>query len=88
MACIAAVDIFLHEDRKCRAASQFSGFCYLSAIFSFPQEIHRFIEHQGVSTITSIFVFAIPMLFFLAARGIYKDQKLVKSLDRLSYVNA
>jgi Domain of unknown function (DUF4293) len=34
-------------------------------------------------TLTSVFAFAIPIFLILAARGIYKDQKLVKSMDRL-----
>jgi hypothetical protein len=34
-------------------------------------------------TLTSVFVFAIPLFLFFAARGISKDQKLIKSMDRL-----
>lgn len=38
---------------------------------------------SGSVSLTSIFLFAIPVLLFLAARGIRKDEQLVKSLDRL-----
>jgi hypothetical protein len=37
----------------------------------------------GGLALTSVFGFIIPVLLILAARGIYKDQKLVKSMDRL-----
>jgi hypothetical protein len=38
---------------------------------------------QGTYNIWAIFAVAMPVLFILAARGINKDEKLVKSLDRL-----
>ncbi len=33
--------------------------------------------------LTSVFAFLVPVFLVLAARGIYKDQKLVKSINRL-----
>ena len=38
---------------------------------------------SGNIALTAVFALAIPLLLFLAARGIWKDEKLVKSLDRL-----
>ena len=38
---------------------------------------------NGHFTIYAIFVVAIPVFLVLAARAVYKDNKLVKSLDRL-----
>jgi hypothetical protein len=37
----------------------------------------------GGLALTSVFAFIIPVFLLLAAKGIYKDQKLVKSMDRL-----
>ena len=37
----------------------------------------------GGLALTSVFAFAIPVFLILAVRGISKDQKLVKSMDRL-----
>ena len=37
----------------------------------------------GGIALTSVFVFIIPIFLFLAARGIYRDKKLVRSMDRL-----
>jgi uncharacterized membrane-anchored protein len=38
---------------------------------------------DGTLSLTSVFAFLPPIFLFLASRGIYKDQKLVKSMDRL-----
>jgi hypothetical protein len=84
LACIAGIDIFLYKNRKLQGRLAILGIVLsLLNIFLYLKEIHRFVENQGSHTITSVFVFAIPVLFFLAWRGIYRDQKLVKSLDRL-----
>jgi hypothetical protein len=82
--CIAAIDIFLYKNRRLQGRLAILGvlFSFLN-IFLYLKEIHRFVENQGSHTISSIFVFLIPVFFFLAWRGIYRDQKLVKSLDRL-----
>lgn len=37
----------------------------------------------GTISLTCVFIFAIPILLAFAARGIWKDEKLVRSLDRL-----
>jgi Domain of unknown function (DUF4293) len=84
LVCIAAIDIFLYKNRKLQARIAILGIIFsLLNIFLYLKEIHRFVEHQGSHTISSVFVFVIPVLFFLAARGIYRDQRLIKSLDRL-----
>jgi dipeptide/tripeptide permease len=84
LACIAAIDIFLYKNRKLQGRLAILGIVLsIGNIFLYLKEIHRFVENQGSHTITSVFVFVIPVLFFLAWRGIYRDQKLVKSLDRL-----
>lgn len=54
----------------------------LSIVLYF-NEIKNFLSNQSSFDVTCIFAFAIPIFLFLAIRGIYKDQKLVKSLDRL-----
>ena len=38
---------------------------------------------SGNYSLGALFTLSIPVLFFLAARGIRKDEKLVKSADRL-----
>ena|ERR1700722_7811892 len=84
MICIAVIDIFLYKNRKLQGRLAIFGILLsLLNIYLYLNAIHRFVENQGRHTITAIFVFAIPVLFFLATRGIYRDQKLVRSLDRL-----
>jgi hypothetical protein len=38
---------------------------------------------KGELSFAAVFALAIPLFLFLAARGIWKDEKLVKSLNRL-----
>ena len=38
---------------------------------------------SGNMALTSVFALAIPVFFILAINGLWKDEKLVKSLDRL-----
>jgi len=44
-------------------------------------QIQKF--QTGILSLSCVFTIAIPVFLFLAARGIWRDEKLVKSLDRL-----
>ncbi len=82
LVCIAAIDIFLYKNRKLQARLAILGILLsLLNIFLYFKQIPKFAI--GNYDLTAILVFVIPVFFFLASRGIYKDQKLVKSLDRL-----
>lgn len=82
--CLSAIDIFLYKNRKLQARLAILAIILsLLNIYLYLHAIHQFIENQGNHTITAIFVLVIPILLFFACRGIYRDQKLVKSLDRL-----
>lgn len=50
-------------------------------IFIYFQQTKNFIE--GNYDLTAFLAFAIPVFFFMASRGIYRDEKLVRSTDRL-----
>ena len=52
----------------------------VNIVFYF-SEIKNFTE--GNYDLTAPLVFAVPVFILLAVRGIYKDEKLVKSVDRL-----
>jgi hypothetical protein len=54
---------------------------YIICCFFYFNTIKHFA--QGAISIWSIFYFIIPILLLLAIRGIYKDYKLIKSIDRL-----
>ncbi len=76
------IDIFLYKNRKLQLRITLLAILVsLVNIFLYYRETKKFVE--GKYDLTAIFALAIPILLILAARGIYKDQKLVKSLDRL-----
>lgn len=49
----------------------------------FFSETKKFVPNEGKFDLTAIFAIFIPVLLFFAIRGIRRDEKLVKSLDRL-----
>jgi hypothetical protein len=79
---LAFITIFLFDNRKLQLK-----LCYLGVFLSAVLLTMYFVELENFTTgnvaIWAIFYFAILACFILAARGIWKDQKLIKSLDRL-----
>ena len=49
----------------------------------FFMQTQQFVPGEGNYDLTAIFAIFIPILLFFAIRGIRRDEKLVKSLDRL-----
>src|SRR6478735_573861 len=81
---VALVLIFFYKDRKTQMRITLVALLVsLLNIYLYYNETKKFIAAESSLDLTCIFVFAIPILLFLAFRGIYKDQKLVKSMDRL-----
>lgn len=74
--------IFLYKQRKKQLR-----FTILITLISIINLVIYFYQLKkftsGTFSLTAVFAFAIPVLLFFAARGIWKDEKLVKSLDRL-----
>jgi len=74
--------IFIYKNRKQQiwltVAS--AGLSIINIILYF-SELTKFIS--GNMALTSVFALAIPVFLLLAINGIWKDEKLVKSLDRL-----
>jgi hypothetical protein len=82
LVCIAAIDIFLYKNRKLQGRLAILGILLsILNIFLYYKQTLRFTI--GNYDLTAILSILLPVFFFLASRGIYKDQKLVKSLDRL-----
>lgn len=76
------INIFNYKNRKLQLRSTvILTVIALLDIILYYRETQKFIE--GNYDLTALLAFAIPVLLILAARGIYKDQKLVKSADRL-----
>jgi len=59
----------------------------VNIIFSIVLVVVYFLQIQKFTTgnlaLSSLFTLAIPIFLFFAARGMWKDEKLIKSLDRL-----
>jgi Domain of unknown function (DUF4293) len=78
----AFISIFLFKNRKLQLRITIT--CILASILIIVLYFLQVKNYStGTYTLWSILAFAIPILLILAARGIYKDEKLVKSLDRL-----
>jgi hypothetical protein len=88
VACLAAACIFLYKNRPLQFKLSVVGVVLSILIvclevwyiekFKASTQIIRGTYYWG-----GLLPIAMTVLFFLAARGIYKDERLVKSLDRL-----
>lgn len=79
---LSLVLIFLYGNRKLQLKLTIAGLAAsigLIALYIWRTGMYS----SGAVTIFAIFTFAIPVFLFLAARAIWKDEKLVKSVDRL-----
>ena len=74
--------IFLYKNRKQQLwfTVAAAGLSIINIVIYFSQ-LKKFIS--GNVSLAAVLVFAIPVFLLLAANGIWKDEKLVKSLDRL-----
>ena len=82
IAVISLVTIFLYNDRKKQLLLCTTN-CLLSitVIVLYFLQIKKFVD--GAISITSLITLVIPVLIMLAIVGIYRDEKLIKSVDRL-----
>jgi hypothetical protein len=76
------IAIFLYKNRKRQLTLTIIN-CILSIVLvvMYFLEIQKF--ETGIISLSCLFVLAIPIFLFVAARGIWRDEKLIKSLDRL-----
>ena len=81
-ALMALVSIFLFSNRSLQIKM-----CIVGLVLSLANLMHYFLFMKNFKTgglsLYSILSFLVPVFFILAIRSIYKDQKLLKSLDRL-----
>jgi len=79
---LAFVTIFMFHNRKLQLRLVYLGIFLSTLLLTvYFLELKNFIG--GNIAIWAIFYFAIFASFIMAARGIWKDQRLIKSLDRL-----
>jgi drug/metabolite transporter (DMT)-like permease len=81
-ALMALVSIFLFSNRSLQIKM-----CIVGLVLSLANLMHYFLFMKNFKTgglsLYSILSFLVPVFFILAIRSVYKDQKLLKSLDRL-----
>jgi hypothetical protein len=81
---LALVALFLFKNRVLQLRLSLAGIILsiINIIFYYLQT-QKFVPGEGSYNITASVTLLVPIFFILAARGINRDQKLVKSLDRL-----
>ncbi|RYY98287.1 MAG: DUF4293 family protein [Chitinophagaceae bacterium] len=79
---LAFVTIFLYGNRKMQLRFAIIGlFLSIGLLALYMLQMSNY--DTGVMALSCIFYFAIPVCFFLAIRGVVRDQKLIRSMDRL-----
>jgi predicted MFS family arabinose efflux permease len=79
---ISLIAIFLYKDRKTQFKLTIGGILMAVVLLVlYFSQVKKF--SSGNFALTAVFVFAILVGYLMAARGIWKDEKLVKSLDKL-----
>lgn len=84
VAIASLVIIFLYKDRKMQMRLIIVTLLVsLANIVLYFLETKKFVPGESSFDLTCIFAFIVPVFLFLASRGVYRDQKLIKSVDRL-----
>jgi len=79
---IGAITIFLFKDRKAQFKLAIAGVVIsIALLVIYFIQMKKFVS--GTLSLTSILALLILIGYIMAARGIWKDEKLVKSLDKL-----
>lgn len=79
---IAGIAIFLYKNRKLQLRLTLAALAVsLITLALYYFETKKFTE--GNFNLTALIALSLPVLLALASRGIYKDEKLIKSADRL-----
>lgn len=84
LAVVSFLVIFLFKNRKLQL--KLTVLLLLGAILQLVlifYSVKKFIPEQGSYSISAVFYFIAPITLVLALRGIYKDEQLIKSVDRL-----
>lgn len=78
------ITIFLFKDRKLQMRITIANLILsIIVIALYFLNMKSNYSPFGLPLITCVFAFAVPIFLLLALRNIYKDHKLVKSMDRL-----
>lgn len=82
IALLTIISVFLYKNRPLQIKlSLVALLFYIVSALLYYLQIKQF--SAGNFALTSVIYFLIPVLIILAIKGIYNDQKLIKSVDRL-----
>ena len=82
--CLALFNIFLFKNRTLQLRLCVLGILLEAVlIFLYYREVQNFVKGQSTYSLTALLHSIIVLAFFLAARAIKKDEKLIKDSDRL-----
>jgi hypothetical protein len=81
-AALALITIFLYRNRRLQLRLTYLGI-FLTAVLLTLYVVEIGFFNAGTVSLWAVFYVAILVCFILAARGILKDEKLIKSMDRL-----
>ena len=81
---LCLVTLFLFKNRKLQMKLIILAIILaIGEIALFFKYSAEFIANEGSYGLGTVLVVLVPILLILASRGVYKDEKLIKSLDRL-----
>ena len=84
VAVLALITIFLYKNRKLQLRLCVAGILLEAIlIFLYYTEVQKFTAGQGTYALTALLQGCIVLFFFLAARGISRDEKIIKESNRL-----
>ena len=78
---LSLITIFLYKDRKLQLKLCIAGI--VLAILLLVIYFNEMRKLSGSISLSAVFVFVILIGYIMAARSIWKDEKLIKSLDKL-----
>lgn len=82
VALAAFASIFLFKNRKLQVQITLAGLLLqIGVLILYFSQTSKFVN--GNFTLTSLLAFSVPLFFILAWLGIRKDEKIIKSMDRL-----
>lgn len=78
----SVIAVFLYNDRKLQLRIILPGIALsLGLLILYYNETRSFVE--GNFNLTALIALSMPLLLSMALRGVYKDEKLIRSADRL-----
>lgn len=84
VAIAALIVIFLFKDRKMQLKIGFATLAVSALnLLLYYLQTRNFVPEEWSFDLTSLLTLAIPVFIAMALRGIYKDEQLVRSVDRL-----